>query len=230
MLHLLSISVYTQNLVGNKNAPDGQGGSATDQPGLKDMTLKAIDILSQRNPQKGWFIMSEAASVDKQMHRLDYDRALGDLLELDDTVKASIAKLKQLGSFEETLILVTADHGHGFDVMGSVDTKYLVAQTTDRTKREAIGTYQNSGQSQYTNPNSEKGPTHNATSPPDTSPNVNGSYFPANWDPRYTLFSGLGADPDRRENYVGPASISSLISSLLLLYFHAFLPSHGSSF
>lgn len=216
MLYLLSTSVYTQNLVGNKNAPDGQGGSATDQPGLKEMTLKAIDILSQRNPQKGWFIMSEAASVDKQMHRLDYDRALGDLLELDDSIKASIAKLKQLGSFEETLILVTADHGHGFDVMGSVDTKYLVAQTTDRTKREAIGTYQNSGQSQYTNPNSEKGPTHNATSPPDTSPNVNGSYFPANWDPRYTLFSGIGADPDRRENYVRTITLALTFQALLL--------------
>jgi len=46
---------------------------------------------------------------------------------------------------------VTADHGHGFDVMGSVDTKYLNAQEDDRKKREAIGVYQNSGESQYIN-------------------------------------------------------------------------------
>jgi hypothetical protein len=29
------------------------------------MTLKAIDIVEERSDDKGWFIMSEAASVDK---------------------------------------------------------------------------------------------------------------------------------------------------------------------
>jgi len=81
------------------------------------MTLKAIDILHNRSAStgKGWFLMSEAASVDKQMHRLDYDRALGDLLELDDTLKATIAHLTALGELNNTLIVVTADHGHGLD-------------------------------------------------------------------------------------------------------------------
>jgi hypothetical protein len=35
---------------------------------------------------------SEAASIDKMMHALDYERALGELLELDDTVRATIAR------------------------------------------------------------------------------------------------------------------------------------------
>lgn len=47
------------------------------------------------------------------MHVLDYERALGELLELDNTIKATIAHLKKLGSLKDTLILVTADHGHG---------------------------------------------------------------------------------------------------------------------
>ena len=200
MAKWLDRNVYTANLVGNKDAPDGSKGSATDQPGLKEMTLKALDILHARSSKKGWFLMSEAASIDKQMHTLDYDRALGELLELDDTVKATIAHLAALNSLNDTLVLVTADHGHGFDVMGSVDTKYLAAQGTDRQKRKAIGTYAQSGLSQYTNPSSEKGPGANATSR-DNSTYVNGTFFPANWDPRYTLFSALGADPDRRENY-----------------------------
>lgn len=137
--------------------------------------------------------MSEAASIDKQMHTLDYDRALGELLELDDTIKATVAKLKGLNALNETLVLVTADHGHGFDVMGSVDTQYLNAQTTDRKKRGAVGTYYNSGLSQYTI----------ATNMSNTSAlhYSDGVHFPADWDPRYTLFSGLSADPDRRENY-----------------------------
>ncbi|KAL9603093.1 MAG: hypothetical protein Q9179_002336 [Wetmoreana sp. 5 TL-2023] len=189
----LDRNVYKQNLLGKSNSPDGSKGNATDVPGLKEMTLKAIDILNARHRREGWFLMSEAASIDKQMHTLDYDRALGDLLELDDTVKATMAKLKQLGSDRETLVLVTADHGHGFDVAGSVDTKYLNAQETDRKKRGAIGTYRESGLSQYVIPGS----------PQDTS-NLQysqGAAFPANWDPRYTLFSAVGANPDHRENY-----------------------------
>lgn len=202
MAKWLDRNVYPQNLIGNKDSPDGKNGSATDQPGLKQMTLKAIDILQARNADKGWFLMSEAASIDKQMHTLDYDRALGELLELDDTVKATLAHLDALGTLNNTLVLVTADHGHGFDVMGSVDTKYLAVQTTDRSKRGAIGTYQKSGLSQYTDSNSETGPMSNSSSHNDTSVRyTNETFFPANWDPRYTLFSAVGANPDHRENY-----------------------------
>lgn len=46
---------------------------------------------------------------------MDYDRALGDLLELDDTIAATIKKLEDLGILDETLIVVSADHGHAFE-------------------------------------------------------------------------------------------------------------------
>lgn len=49
-----------------------------------------------------------------------------------------------------------------------------------------MGTYEQSGESQYIN-------TGNLT--------YTDSNFPSNWDPRYTLFQGLMADPDRRENW-----------------------------
>ena len=54
----LDRNVYKQNLLGKKNSPDGSGGNATDLPGLKEMTLKAIDILSARHNKEGWFLMS----------------------------------------------------------------------------------------------------------------------------------------------------------------------------
>ena len=163
------------------------------------MTLKTIDILNARSSDDGWFIMSEAASIDKQMHALDYDRALGDLLELDDTIKASVQRLKELGQLEETLVLVTADHGHGFDVMGSVDTQYLNAQSDDRAKRNAVGIYENAGLSQYINGDSSNEENNNGGG----SEMIfsEGAHFPTNWDPRYTLFQGMMANPDRRENY-----------------------------
>lgn len=189
MAKWLDRNVYTDNVRGNEDSPDCSGADASDQPGLKEMTLKAIDILSTRaqaNGDKGWFLMSEAASIDKQMHTLDYDRALGELLELDDTLKASIEHLTEIGEIDNTLIVVTADHGHGFDVFGNADTQYLNAQTDDRSKRNAIGTYQNSGLSQYVNTGNLR---------------YSDSFFPSNWDPRYTLAQGFGANPDHRENY-----------------------------
>lgn len=56
------------------------------------MTLKAIDILQSRASTDNvarWLLMSEAASTDKQLHVLDCDGALGELLELDDISKAT---------------------------------------------------------------------------------------------------------------------------------------------
>ena len=155
--------------------------------------MKAIEILHNRHGDDGFFIMSEAASIDKQMHTLDYDRALGELLELDDTVKATLQYLEELGQLNDTIVIVTSDHGHGFDVRGSVDTKYLQAHKNDREKRDAIGVYEESGLSQYTVANPSRNDSALVYS--------EGTYFPANWDPRYTLFSGVGAAPDRRENY-----------------------------
>ena len=193
MAKWLDRNVYPDNLVVPKTAPDGSNASAVDQPGLKQMTLKALEILHARHSSEGFFLMSEAASIDKQMHVLDYDRALGELLELDDTIKATLEYLDSIDELNDTQIIVTADHGHGFDVMGSVDTHYLNAQTTDREKRGAIGTYQNSGLSQYTVPIGHG----NGSSLTYTE----GTHFPANWDPRYTLFQGLRASPDTRENY-----------------------------
>ncbi|KAF5978278.1 putative alkaline phosphatase [Fusarium bulbicola] len=184
----LDRNVYKDNLEGRDNNPTGGKGDASDLPGLKDMTLKAIDVLATRGKDKGFFLMSEAASIDKQMHALDYDRALGDLLELDDTVRATVEKLKKLKILDETLILVSADHGHGFDVYGSADTEYLAQQEDDRDKRRAIGTYAQSGESQYTK--KAKGINYGT-----------GANFPTNWEPRYAIAAGVAAVPDHREDY-----------------------------
>lgn len=107
--------MYKDNIKSLKNDPTGKNSSATDIPGLKEMSVKAVEILANRGKEKGFFLMSEGASIDKQMHQLDYDRALGELLEMDDAISATIKKLEELGIRDETLVLVSADHGHGFE-------------------------------------------------------------------------------------------------------------------
>ncbi|WWC72706.1 uncharacterized protein I206_106670 [Kwoniella pini CBS 10737] len=176
--------------------PQGKRG-ARDQPGLKDMTLKAIDILHTRAKERntGFMLMSEAALIDKEMHVLDIDRALGEVLELDDTVRATLKHLEEIGELEDTLIVVTADHGHGFDVFGSADTKYLKEQKTDRTKRNAIGTYQNSGLSAYQVPQNVL-PTNQTIFKSEQ-----GEGFPITWDPRYTIAHGMSAFPNHRDDF-----------------------------
>ncbi|KAI0396753.1 alkaline phosphatase H [Xylariaceae sp. FL0594] len=186
----LDRNVFKENLANFANDPLGAKAPALDLPGLKDMTLKAVDILHRRGGDRGFFLMAEAASIDKQMHTLDYDRALGDLLELDDTVRATIAHLRSINELQNTLVLVTADHGHGFDVFGGVDTQYLSSAATARQKRRAVGVYQNSGLSHYTIPPPQPPVSYNT-----------GANFPLNWGPRYTLAQGVAAAPDHRENY-----------------------------
>ncbi|KAJ2898509.1 hypothetical protein MKZ38_003859 [Zalerion maritima] len=185
----LDRNVFRENLKDFENDPLGSEDAAVDLPGLKEMTLKAVDVLVSRGSENGFFLMSEAASIDKQMHTMDYDRALGDLLELDDAVRATAARLEELGILGETQIIVSADHGHGFDVWGSADTKYLSSRHGDREKRRAVGTYASSGLGMY------------AEGTDGISSYGTGANFPANWDPRYALAQGFGAAPDHRENY-----------------------------
>ncbi|PBK62513.1 hypothetical protein ARMSODRAFT_847775, partial [Armillaria solidipes] len=111
-------NVYPQNLVELANPPTGNGTEALDQPGFKHITLKAIDILQEcsKANDSGWFMMRQASTrLDlDMMHILDYYHALSKLLELDDTIKATIQhESDDIGKYESTLIVVTANHGHG---------------------------------------------------------------------------------------------------------------------
>lgn len=62
--------MFVNNTVGNGAAPDLSGKDAlgTEQPGLDDMTLKSLEVLTKRGGDDGFFLMVEAASVDKQVN------------------------------------------------------------------------------------------------------------------------------------------------------------------
>ncbi|BGP13933.1 hypothetical protein JCM10213v2_001871 [Rhodosporidiobolus nylandii] len=197
----LDRNVFTDNLEDfNMWSPENKTFTAPskDVPGLKDMTLKALDVLIERSKADGtnFMMMSEAASVDKAAHAGDYHRALGDLLELDNVVKATLERLEELGIADETLVVVTADHGHGFDVFGGADTAYLRAQETNSTKRDAVGTYGQSGLSAYMVAPGQD-PSQNFS----TVVGAQGPGFPVDWTPRYTAAMGFAAMVDQYEDY-----------------------------
>ena len=86
-----------------------------DQPNLIEMTAKAIDILS-KNPN-GFYLMSEGACIDKQLHTMDWQRAAYDTIELDQAVAYATDWAKANG--DDTLIVVIADHSHGVSLTGT---------------------------------------------------------------------------------------------------------------
>jgi alkaline phosphatase len=161
----LDRNVYTDNL-----------GDFTDQPGLTDMTLAALSVLNQN--ANGFYLEVEAASIDKQIHPLDQERALSDLIEFDRAVAAAQAWVAE--NAPDTTIIVTADHGHGYDVFGTVNVEQFNAGEDDLERRGAIRTYGNAGYPDY--PLREDG-------------------FP-DWAGGNIVFAGtVNNGPDRTENF-----------------------------
>ncbi|KAK8762955.1 hypothetical protein V5799_034442 [Amblyomma americanum] len=78
---------------------------------LAKLTEKAIQILS-KNPD-GFLLLVEAGQIDKGHHETLAQRSLAEVLSLD----LAVSKAVQMTRPDETLIVVTADHGHTF-VMG----------------------------------------------------------------------------------------------------------------
>lgn len=105
-------------------------GGFNDQPGLVEMTEKAIDTLS-KNPN-GFFLMVEGACIDKQLHSMDWQRAAYDNIELDKAV--GLAQ-KFAAKNNDTLIIVVADHAHGISISGTYH------ELDGKTGREAVRTY-----------------------------------------------------------------------------------------
>ena len=117
----------------------GTTGKFPDQPGLVEMTKVAIDELS-KNPD-GFFLMVEAANVDKMSHPLDWDRAIIDTIEFDKTI--GVAR-EFAAKNPDTLIIVTGDHTHGVSIIGTVDD-----DKPGTEMREKVGTYAEAGFPNY---------------------------------------------------------------------------------
>ncbi|PXF40407.1 Alkaline phosphatase H [Gracilariopsis chorda] len=219
----LDRNVYTDNMNDTSNSPTVDGPAPTDQPNLDEMVMSAIKILSKN--EKGFYLMVEAASIDKSAHPLDVPRTLSDLIELDNTVGKVQTWAKENG--DDTLILATADHGHGFDVFGTVDTKiwddavvaseeqpvsdvdnYCSAVTDNAGTVFNISTETTTGMPLRASNRARRTAigTYSNAGYPDYM-DSDGDGFPDTWDVRTTLAAGMNNFPDHTEDYKVSLSI-----------------------
>lgn len=142
-----------------------------DQPGLVDMTDKALKTLSKN--ENGFFLMVEGACVDKQLHVLDWQRAAYDNIELDKAV--GLARKFSQENGNDTLIVVVADHAHGASITGTYH------ELDGKTGREAVRTYAAAGFPTFED--------------------VDGDGYPDNPDPSVTLAVQFANHPDTNVDY-----------------------------
>lgn len=81
-----------------------------ENPTLADMTRAALSVVS-RNP-KGFWLMVEAGDVDWANHDNNLDNSIGAVNSGDAAVKVITDWVEQHSNWKETLLIVTADHGH----------------------------------------------------------------------------------------------------------------------
>lgn len=142
-----------------------------DQPNLMDMTRKSLDILS-KNPN-GFFAMIEGASIDKQLHVMDWQRAAYDTIEFDKSIEYAEKWAKEHG--DNTLIIVLADHAHGISISGTYHER------DGKKGTEAVRVYANSIFPTFKDANHDG--------------------FPDNPDPDVTLAVQYANHPEYYENY-----------------------------
>jgi len=117
------------------------------EPSMAEMTRFAIDRLqrqstskaSQQASRQGFFLLVEGGRIDHAHHASNAYRALHDALAFSDAINVA----DEMTGDEDTLIIVTADHGHvmefagypkrGNPILGTVETA-LVSELVDPSK------------------------------------------------------------------------------------------------
>lgn len=81
---------------------------------LADMTKAALDVLHSRSDR--WWLMIEAGDVDWANHQNNIDNSIGAVLSGEAAFKVLVEWIEQHGGWKDTLVVVTSDHGHYFQL------------------------------------------------------------------------------------------------------------------
>ena len=80
-------------------------------PTLVDMTEAALTVVASQ-PERPFALFVEAGDVDFALHSNNLDSAVGAVLSGDDAVRAVVAWVEKHSNWDESALIVTADHGH----------------------------------------------------------------------------------------------------------------------
>lgn len=183
-----NMNVALDKMDGRRNVAKGIKGRVVDdygfpdQPMLEEMTTKALGVL-QKN-KKGFVLMVEGASIDKQAHNMDTERWILDTIEFDRAIQVAKDFADKDG---QTLVLVTADHEcSGVALIGGstvTDARLqeLVKEGGVANLRDkVVGVYEKAGFPQYA---------------------IAKDGYPSTTDIDYRLLVGYGANSDRHEDW-----------------------------
>jgi len=89
-----------------------RGDDPAGEPSLSEMTKKALDLLQSR--ERGYLLIVEGGRIDHGHHANSAHRALTETIEFARAVAVAVEATREA----DTLIVVTADHGHPFTQSG----------------------------------------------------------------------------------------------------------------
>ena len=81
-----------------------------ENPSLADMTKTALRVLG--TSEKGFWLMIEAGDVDWANHNNNIDDSIGAVLSGETAFEAVTGWIEKNSNWEESAVIVTADHGH----------------------------------------------------------------------------------------------------------------------
>jgi alkaline phosphatase len=81
-------------------------------PNLSEMTKAALNVLD--DDPDGFFVMIEAGAVDWASHDNDSARMIEEMVDFDDAADAVVSWVKTKSDWENTLVIITADHQTGY--------------------------------------------------------------------------------------------------------------------
>jgi len=183
-----NMNVALDKIDGRRNKARGVNGRVVDdygfpdQPMLDEMTAKALRVLDRQ--KKGFVLMVEGASIDKQAHAMDTERWMLDTLEFDRAVALAQAYAAQ---HQDTLVIVTADHECagvaliGGSKVSDARLQALVREGGGTALRDAVvGVYEQAGFPKY---------------------RIATDGYPDTVDIDNRLLVGYGANADRMEDF-----------------------------
>lgn len=183
-----NMNVALDKIDGRRGARKGLSGSVVedygfpDQPMLDEMARTALATLKKQS--KGFVLMIEGASIDKQAHNMDTERWMLDTIEFDRAVAVAQEFAREQG---DTLVIVTADHEcSGAALIGGSLLSDLALQEAAQKKGVAnlrdkvVGVYEKAGFPRY---------------------RIAADGYPEATDIDRRLLVGYGANADRYEDW-----------------------------